>query len=136
METHVEKALENHQKGYNCAQAVACAYAGLAGVDEKMLFRTLEGFGFGMGDSQNVCGAVAGAVALAGLVNSDGNLGRPVSKKDTYVLARDIKKAFIEKNQTTRCRELKGIATGKVLRSCDGCIEDAARIANQVLFKD
>ena len=52
------------------------------------------------------------------------------------MLARDIKKAFIEKNQTTRCRELKGIDTGKVLRSCDGCIEDAARIANQVLFKD
>ncbi len=136
MDIHVEKALENHKSGYNCAQAVACAYAGLVDVDEKILFRTLEGFGFGMGDSQNVCGAVAGVVALAGLVNSDGNLAKPGSKKDTYALAREIKQAFIEKNQTTRCRELKGIDTGKMLRSCDGCIEDAARIANRILFKD
>ena len=27
---------------------------------------------------------------------------------------------------------LKGIETGKVLRSCDGCIEDAVRIAERL----
>ena len=26
MESRVQKTLENHKKGYNCAQAVACAY--------------------------------------------------------------------------------------------------------------
>ena len=40
----VAKALENHKKGYNCAQAVACAYADLFGVDEKTAFRMTEGF--------------------------------------------------------------------------------------------
>ena len=29
-------------------------------------------------------------------------------------------------------KELKGIETGKVLRSCDGCIEDAVRIAERL----
>ena len=35
---------ENHKKGYNCAQAVACAYSDLFGVDEKEAFRAVECF--------------------------------------------------------------------------------------------
>ncbi|MCI7442072.1 MAG: C-GCAxxG-C-C family protein, partial [Clostridium sp.] len=42
---------------------------------------------------------------------------------------------FREKNTSVICRELKGVDTNVVLRSCDGCIEDAARIAYNVLFK-
>ena len=38
MSSRVEKALENHGKGYNCCQAVACAYADLVGVDENLIF--------------------------------------------------------------------------------------------------
>ena len=136
MEQHVERALENHHKGYNCAQAVACAYAELAGVDEETLFKMTEGFGFGMGDGKDVCGAITGAVTLAGFINSDGPVEKPGSKKKTYELARCIKQAFSEKNQTVYCHELKGIETGKVLRSCDGCIADAAEIANRMLFRE
>ena len=49
MSSRVEKALENHGKGYNCCQAVACAYADLVGVDENLIFAAGEGFGAGMG---------------------------------------------------------------------------------------
>ena len=44
MSSRVEKARENHGKGYNCCQAVACAYADLVGVDEsrKVEFYPLE----------------------------------------------------------------------------------------------
>ena len=34
METRVEKTIERHNKGYNCAQAVACTYCDLVGMDE------------------------------------------------------------------------------------------------------
>ena len=44
MSSRVEKALENHGKGYNCCQAVACAYADLVGVDENLIFAAGEGF--------------------------------------------------------------------------------------------
>ena len=81
MEQHVERALENHHKGYNCAQAVACAYAELAGVDEETLFKLTEGFGFGMGDGKDVCGAITGAVTLAGFINRDGPGEKPGRKK-------------------------------------------------------
>jgi len=40
---------------------------------------------------------------------------------------------FAEKNKSTCCGELKGVGTGTVLRSCQGCIEDAVEIAADVL---
>ena len=49
MESRVDKATERHQKGYNCAQAVACTYADLVGMDEAAMFKVTEGFGAGMG---------------------------------------------------------------------------------------
>ena len=31
------------------------------------------------------------------------------------------------------CRELKGVETGQVLRTCRGCVEDAAEILEEIL---
>ena len=46
MSEKTQKALDNHHKGYNCAQSVACAFAPELGMDEKEIFRRMEGFGF------------------------------------------------------------------------------------------
>ena len=135
METRVEKTLENHKKGYNCCQAVACAYCDLVGMDEETMFKAGEAFGAGMGGMQATCGAVSGAVLLAGLKNSSGDLKNPTSKGATYKLSKEIVARFREKNGSVICKELKGMDTGCPLRSCDGCIEDAAAIAEAVLFE-
>ena len=79
------------------------------------------------------CGALSGAVALAGLKNSQGNAQKQ-TKGSTYKLSKELVRRFREKNQTVICRELKGLETGQVLRSCDGCIRDAARLAEELLF--
>ena len=42
METRVDKVAEKHKSGYNCAQAVACAYCDLIGIDEETMFRLTE----------------------------------------------------------------------------------------------
>lgn len=68
--TKQEKAIELHDKGCNCAQAVACAFAEEIGVPEETLFAAAEGFGLGMGGMEATCGAVSGAVMLAGFKNS------------------------------------------------------------------
>ena len=81
--TRKEKAIELHDKGFNCAQAVACAFAEETGIPEEILFAACEGFGLGMGGMAATCGAVSGAVMLAGLKNSCKNLEQPVSKPDT-----------------------------------------------------
>ncbi len=134
MNERVKKAMEYHQKGFNCCQAVACAYSDVVGVDKDIMFKMAEGFGAGMGGMQSTCGAVSGAVMLAGLKNSEG-AEMPVTKAKTYQLSKEILQEFEEKNGSLICKELKGIETKKVLRSCDGCIADAVEIAGQILFE-
>ena len=83
-----------------------------------------------------VCGAVSGMTFIAGLKNSDGNLSAPKTKRDTYTLSREMAQKFKEKNGSYICAELKGIRGGKVLRSCPGCIADAAKIIEEQIFPD
>lgn len=128
-----ELAISLHDKKYNCCQAVACTFADEIGVDKETLFKAGEAFGLGMGCMGGTCGAISGAVMLAGFKNSDGNLDSPATKADTYKLSREILKSFEEKNGSTICGDLKGINTGKVLRSCPDCIMDAVEIAERVL---
>ena len=102
--TKQEKAIELHDRGCNCAQAVACAFAEEIGVPEETLFAAAEGFGLGMGGMEA-----------------------------TYQLTREITRQFAEKNHALVCKELKGVETGVVLRSCPDCIRDAVAIAEKVL---
>ena len=134
--SRVDRALANHKRGFNCAQAVACAYCDLVGMEEETVFRAAEAFGAGMGGMDATCGAISGAVMLAGLKNSGGDPGRPVTKGGSYMLSRKIVKGFADKNGSIVCKELKGLGTGCPLRSCDGCIEDAAVLAEEILFAE
>ena len=131
--TKKEKAIALHDKGYNCAQAVACSFAEELNIPEEVLFAALEGFGLGMGNMQTTCGAVSGAVMLAGLKNSCKDLEHPTSKASTYQLSKAITEQFVKQNGTLICKELKGIDTGVVKRSCPDCIMDAVEIAQKVL---
>lgn len=134
METRVEEAIKRHDRGYNCAQAVACTYCDLVGVDEETMFKLTEALGLGMGGMEGTCGAVTGACVLAGMKQSCGNLKKPNSKAKSYQLSREIVKQFKEQNHSCICKELKGIETGQALRSCAGCIADAAELVERVLF--
>ena len=62
--TKKELAIANHDKKYNCCQAVACSFCKETGVDEETLFRAGEAFGLGMGGMEGTCGAISGAVML------------------------------------------------------------------------
>lgn len=136
MKTRVEETIKRHDKGYNCAQAVACTYCDLLGVDEKVMFQMTEALGLGMGGMEGTCGAVTGACVLAGMKQSSGNLDKPDSKLASYQLSREIVKQFQEQNGSVVCKDLKGVGTGKVLRPCADCIRDAAAIAEQILFDE
>ena len=104
--TKKELAIENHNKKYNCAQSVACAFSEEVGVDESVLFKACEGFGLGMGCMECTCGALSGAITLAGFQNSDGNIDDPQTKAATYRLASQLVQRFKEKTGSTVCREI------------------------------
>ena len=83
MDTKVMETKERHDKGYNCCQAVAFTYCELLGMDEATAFKACEAFGAGLGGMKGTGGAVSGAVFLAGLKNSFGDLKKPVRKGRT-----------------------------------------------------
>lgn len=128
-----EQAIANHKKGYNCAQSVACLYASEFGFKEEDVFKLVEAFGLGMG-TMDTCGVVSAMAVIVGMKNSDGNLAEPKTKGSSYKLMKELTKEFEAKNKTTICRELKGVDTGTVIRSCDGCIEDAVSIIENKLL--
>lgn len=132
MSDRVNKALEKHKAGYNCAQCVACSFSEELGIDEDVLFRATEGLGGGMGSTKATCGAVAGAGVVFGFKNSTGK-ELLNSKGATCRLSRELVKQFEEKNGSVICEVLKGVKTKEVLRSCPGCIQDAVEITEEIL---
>lgn len=135
MKSRIEEAMEKKNKGYNCAQAVACTYCDLVGLDEKIIFKMTEGLGLGMGNMEGTCGAVSGACILAGMTKSTANLEKPDSKALTMKLSKEIMEQFKERNGAVICKDLKGIDTGKVLRSCPDCVKDACEFVEKLIFQ-
>ena len=128
-----ELALQLHHQKFNCAQSVACAFCNVMGYDPQVVFKLSEGFGGGMG-TMGTCGAVSAMAMVIGMKNSDGNLDAPATKAESYKLMREATRMFEEKNKSIICREIKGVDSGEVLRSCDGCIEDAVAILDELLL--
>ena len=136
MESRIQNCTIRHMSGYNCAQAVACTYCDLVGIDEDTMFALTEGLGLGMGGMQGTCGALSGACILAGAKNSSGDTTNPTTKGQTYQLSKEIVRRFQEKTGATICKDLKGVETGTMLHSCADCITDAAAIVEEVLFPE
>ncbi len=128
-----DKAMKRHHAKHNCAQAISCSYSDIFGVEENDAFRATEAFGFGMG-TMSTCGSITCMAYLAGLKNSSGDIDDPSTKTSTYRLIKLLTREFVLKNGTTLCRELKGVGTGKEIRSCDGCISDACEIIERLLL--
>ena len=123
-----ELAVRKHGCGYNCAQSVVCAFAEELGVDEQLLYKLSEGLGAGMGNGKNACGALSGAIMVAGMRNSDGDLANPGNtKRDTYKKVAELKAAFEEKVGAINCFEIKGAAQ----TSCADCIRAGVEIAEK-----
>ena len=134
MSIKTDKAAQNHQKGYNCAQAVACAFAEEMEIDESIIFKMMEGHGLGMGCMEGTCGAVTAACVIAGAKNSTVEMGGPGSKGATYKISKEIVRRFKEESGSVICKELKGVETGTPAKACPDCVKDAARILEEVVF--
>lgn len=119
MESRKHLAVEKKHSGLNCAQAVLCAYADIAGIDKETAIRLAGPFGAGMGNMEGTCGAIVGAGLVLGLSGGSTRQMRQIMNK------------FQERNGATQCKLLKGIGTGKVLRDCSDCVADAAEFLEE-----
>jgi hypothetical protein len=86
-----------------------------------------------LGCTYGKCGDLFGDILLAVLKNSFGAFDNQNTKSVIYKLYSEIFQKFKDKHGSVVCKEIKGLDNGIVLRSCDGCIEDAAKIAEEIL---
>jgi len=129
MENMTEKAIDKFNNGYNCCQAVLCAYCELFDMREKDAIRITEGFGSGIAGLKETCGAVTGMAMTAGLINSAGDLDNPKkTKPETYRIIQEMMEEFREMNGSLKCGDILNGDGDNQLRSCEGCVEDASNL--------
>ncbi len=125
-----ELAAQYHGSGCNCAQAVGCAFCDKAGTEEQTMKALTRRYG---GGAYKYCGALMGAVAAMNMQLGDVREDDPAALDGAASdKAAELLRRFEAKNGSVFCRELKGRDTGVVLRSCRGCVEDAAEIAAEL----
>ena len=103
---HADRAMELFLEGYNCAQAVACAFGDVTGLTLDQAARMASSFGGGMGRLREVCGTVSGALLVMGILKGYADPRDPELKKAHYRLVQEYARRFREENGTIICREL------------------------------
>ena len=123
LEKKLQEAKELHDQGFNCAQAVGVPFAEELGMPKTLAIKALEGFGAGMGSREQACGALSGAIFVAGLKKAAGDSA--VTKQETYALSKKMGEDFEAYCGAIPCKIIKG--EEKV--SCEECIQCGVRLA-------
>ena len=144
--THQEKARQNFLNGYNCAQAVFCAFCDVTGMDEREALWLSSSFGGGMGRLREVCGAVSGMFMAAGLLYGYDDLEDKSLKAAHYARIQELAARFSSQEKSLICRELLGLTETHSApepsdrtqeyyqsRPCPRIVETAARILDKYI---
>ena len=105
-----ERAREYFKSGYNCAQAVAMAFADLIGTDEKTAAKLTSGFGGGVGRLREVCGSVLGMTYVMSALYGYDSTEDFQDKQRLYTEIQSLADKFREENGSIICRELLGLS--------------------------
>jgi C_GCAxxG_C_C family probable redox protein len=108
-----EKAVGLFKTGYNCAQAVLCAFEDEIGIDRKTLAKIGSSLGGGMGRLREVCGAVSGMFVAAGLIYGYSDPDDNGAKAEHYRLIQELARKFKDENRFIVCRELLALEDNK-----------------------
>lgn len=110
--SRAEKARELYLEGYNCAQAVALAFADLTGTDVETVKLASAPFGGGMGRLGEVCGAVSGMLMTLSFMRRRDTLDAR-EKAALYNEERVIAERFRTRAGSILCRDLLMMRAGK-----------------------
>ena len=148
MKDHAILARDNFVEGYNCAQAVACAFCEEMGLEEAVVAKMVSSFGGGLGKQREICGAVSGAAFVLGVLRGYSDPEATTEKAEHYARIQDFSARFKAEHETIICRELlKNLSLKKVnspepeprteeyyrVRPCVRFVETAAKIVEDML---
>ena len=129
----LDLAMSYHSKGYNCAQSVALPFCEEMGLDAAIVKKATEGFGAGMGDRSQTCGALSGAIFVASMLSADAE--NPASKMATYEVCGKMSEDFVTHCGSGVCEVIKGLKSGPLLCSCNECIAYGVQLVEQLIAK-
>ena len=102
MSEKAQRAKALFLEGYNCAQAVAGAFAPEMGLSVDAAAR--------LGRMREVCGAVSGMTLAASALRGYNDPKAGPEKTDTYAMIQELAGRFRAENGSIICRELLGLA--------------------------
>ena len=106
---YAEKAKALFEEGYNCAQAVFCAFNDLMNLDFETALKISSSFGGGLGRLREVCGAVSGAAMVLGYLYGYDSPKDNTTKMEHYALIQQFANDFAKENGSYICKELLGL---------------------------
>lgn len=106
-----DKAKALFLEGYNCAQAVAMAYAEEMGLPSNLVTKMVSGFGGGVGRMREVCGAVSGMVMVVSMLYGYDNPKPTTQKAELYSKIQTLGARFKDENGSVVCKELLQLQT-------------------------
>jgi len=139
------KALENFRSGYNCAQAVLSTFTKDLKVDSNLALGLSTGFGAGMGQLQETCGAATGSFMVLGLYNAQLCANSEHAKESTINMIQDFREKFKSIHGTMDCKSLlkcdlkteegqKHFQDNKLMESvCEKCVQHSVGIIQDLI---
>ena len=106
--TKAEDAVALFQQGFNCTQSILSVFAADFGLDRDMARRISQGFGAGMGRTDNICGSLSAAIMLIGLRYGGIRPEDTAAKEKTYARVREFLQEFKTLHGSVACTDLLG----------------------------
>lgn len=139
MENRIDKALELHKNGYNCAQAVFAAYADIYNMDLDTALRLSTSFGGGIGGMRHICGAISGMAMIAGLETGTSKPNDKDGKKENYDTVRFLAEEFEHEHGSIICKQLLGLEESEPplkTKPCSEYIRYCAQLIEEKLLSN
>jgi C_GCAxxG_C_C family probable redox protein len=106
--TRADDAVALFRQGFSCSQAVLGVFAGDYGLDRTTAFRISQGFGAGIAYTDEICGAVSGAVMVIGLRYGRTRAEDIAARDKTYAVVTEFLQEFEKRSGSVSCTGLLG----------------------------
>ncbi|MGB9212388.1 MAG: C-GCAxxG-C-C family protein, partial [Halobacteriota archaeon] len=106
--TKANDAVTLFQEGFTCSQAVLSVFAEDFGLDRDLALRISQGFGAGIAYTDDICGALSGAVMVIGLRYGRIRADDTAAKEKTYAVVREFLREFKSRHGSVACTGLLG----------------------------
>jgi C_GCAxxG_C_C family probable redox protein len=141
----VEQAVAYYNQGHTCTQSNLASFAARYGLQQDLAFRIGEPFGAGTSCTNDMCGAVTGAIMVLGLQYGSAHSDDVAARSYTYQRVHELIQRFKVIHDSIQCTDLLGYnlsdpqqfqtvwEKGLFMQLCPILVRDAAQILIEMI---